>query len=425
MFYIAYSADNLGPTEKRPLTFAFNGGPGGSSAVINLGAFGPRTMIIANGTAMRPPPYDVIDNEDTLLAASDLVFIDAVGTGFSRLIGAGTRKEYYGVDQDAKAFAQFIEKFVTLNDRWNSPKYVAGESYGTARSCVLAKDLQDDGVALNGLILLSSVLEFETLETQAGNDYDYWLFLPSEAAVAAYHRRIAVPGNLRSFLQGVRDFAEGAYAHALAKGAALTSAERDAVAQQLHSFTGLPVAYVMRSDLRVTPERFEKELLGDSDRTIGRDDGRYSGYSLDSVSSDADSDPSSDTVLPSFAASFNRYVREELNYRTDLAYELIDPSIGDSWNWHHGSDNRPSALNVSEDLHDVMTVNPYLRVFSANGLYDLAAPFFATEYSLAHLGLAPELQTHITFGYYPSGHIIYLNPTARTALATDLRSFYR
>jgi carboxypeptidase C (cathepsin A) len=425
VFYVAYVADGLGPHEKRPITFSYNGGPGGSSALVHMGAFGPRMVVTTNASATHPPPYDIVDNDDSLLPSTDLVFVDAVGTGFSTLVGSGTAKDYYGVNEDGKAFTQFIRRYITANDRWNSPKYLAGESYGTTRSCVVGKMMQDAGIAPSGIVLMSSVLDFSTLEPQSGDDEPYWMFLPTESAVAAYQRKTTNPADSQAFLQTVRAYAQGPYAQALAKGAALPPAERDAVAQQLHAYLGLPVAYLVKSDLRVPPGRFMKQLLGDENETIGRYDGRFTAFDVDPAGSDADTDPSSDAVDGAFTAAFNRYIREELHYRTDANYEFLSYAVNRAWNWKQGANGSPAATNVSDDLRDAMTANPYLRVFSANGIYDLATPFFATEYSLGHLGLAPQLQGNIRFGYYPSGHMVYLNPVAHASLAHDLNGFIR
>lgn len=426
MFYIAYTADDLGPKARRPITFAYNGGPGGSSALLHLGALGPRMVVTTNAATTPPPPYDIVDNQHSLLDTSDLVFVDAIGTGFSRLAGKGTGKDYYGIDQDGRAFEQFIRRYITANDRWNSPKYLAGESYGTTRSVVLGKMLQDDGIVLTGITLVSTVLDFSTLIHQDGNDQPYWLFLPSEAAVAAFHQKTALDAtDLPAFLQTVRTFAQGPYLQALAKGDALTAGERDAIAQRLHAFTGLPVDYLVRSNLRVAPDRFEKQLLNGNAETIGRYDGRFRAFDTDPISDSADSDPSSDAVFGAFTASFNRYVHDELHYASDAKYEFLSLDVNRDWQWNRGTHSTPIAVNVCDDLRDLMTANPYLRVFSANGIYDLATPFFATEYSLAHLGINPALKTHISYGYYPAGHMIYLNPAAHAALAADLARFYR
>jgi carboxypeptidase C (cathepsin A) len=423
VFYVAYTAQGLGAKERRPITFSYNGGPGGSSALVHMGAFGPRTVVTTNGAQTPPPPYDIVDNANSLLASSDLVFIDAVGTGFSRLVGKGTGKDFYGIDQDGHAFEQFIRRYITTNDRWNSPKFLAGESYGTTRSAVLVKMLQDDGIAVSGVTLMSNVLDFATLEGGPGDDLPYWLYLPSEAAVAAFHNKLSPkPPDLAAFLTGVRNFAQGPYASALARGASLPPAERDRIAAQLAADTGLPVDYLVRSNLRVPPERFEKTLLGPDEMTLGRYDARFSGFDLDPIADSAEFDPSSDAIFAAFTASFNRYIREELHYRTDAEYRFLSIDINRAWDFKRkGAD---TFVDVSGDLASALTQNSYLHVFSANGIYDLATPFFATEYTLGHLGINPALQAHITFGFYPSGHMIYLNPVAHAALAHDLEAFY-
>ena len=427
VFYVAYVANGLGSTSHRPLTFSYNGGPGGSSALVHIGAFGPRMVMTTDGAATAPPPYRIVDNADSLLDKSDLVFVDAVGTGFSRLVGKGTAKQYYGVDQDGQAFEQFVRRYITANDRWNSPKYLLGESYGTTRSAVLAKMMQDDGIAVTGVTLMSTVLDFATLIPQPGGDEPYWMFLPTEAAVAAYHHKLdRDPGDVMSFVQTVRDYARGPYAAALARGTSLTATERDAVAAQLHGFTGLPADYFVRSKLRVTPDRFQKELLHSEQETVGRYDGRFTEFDLDPVADGADTDPSSDAVFGAFTAAFNQYVRSELHYKTEAKYEFLSRDVNRTWDWKRaGRGAGIVSVNVLDDLQAAMTQNPSLRVFSANGIYDLATPFFATEYSLAHIGLPPALQSHISYGYYPSGHMVYLNPSAHARLKNDLSVFYK
>ncbi len=423
VFYVAYTVDGA-TSARRPITFSYNGGPGGSSALVDVGAFGPRMVVTANGAQTPPPPYDIVDNRDSILDATDLVFIDAVGTGFSRLVGTGKPKDYYGVEQDGHAFSQFIRRYITTNDRWNSPKYLAGESYGTTRSAVLSKMLGDDGIALNGITLMSTVLDFANLEGGSGDDRPYWLYLPSEAAVAAYQKKTAAPANLDAFLAQVRTFAEGPFLAALAQGDRLPAAEKARIAAQLHDYTGLPTDYILRSDLRVDPSRFEKELLGPERETVGRYDARFRAFDLDPIASEAEVDPSSDAIFAAFTAAFNRYVRQELNYKTDDKYEFLSYDVNRAWEWNPGGHATPVAVDVDDDLARAMTSNRYLRVFSANGLYDLATPFFNTEYSLGHLGIAKPLQSNISYGYYPAGHMIYLNPVAHAALKRDLDAFY-
>jgi len=421
VFYVAFVAEGLGPTSHRPITFAYNGGPGGSSALIDIGAFGPRMVVTTNGVATGPAPYKMVDNPDSLLDVTDLVFIDAVGTGFSRLVGKSTGKNFYGVTADGKAFEQFIRRYITSNNRWNSPKYLAGESYGTTRSAVVGKMLEDDGISVRGITLMSTILSF-----RGDDDFWDWVYLPSEAAIAAYHHKLPTqPSNLSDFLRSARAFARGPYLQALAQGAALPPGERDAIAQQLHAYTGLPVDYILRSRLRVPPERFEKVLLGSDDKTIGRYDGRFSQFNIDPIASDAETDPSADAIFSAFTAAFNQYVRQDLAYKTDANYLFLSGPVNEAWDWNTGKQSDPTGTDVTPNLRDAMTTDPFLRVFSANGLYDLATPFFSTEYELSHLGGNPSLQSRITFGYYPAGHMMYLNPDAHAALKHDLEGFYR
>lgn len=421
VFYVAYVADGLGPSGARPITFSYNGGPGGSSALVHMGAFGPRMVMTTNGALTAPPPYEIADNNDSLLASSDLVFVDAIGTGFSRIIGKGTPKDFYGIDEDGRAFAQFIRRYMTRNDRWNSPKFLAGESYGTTRSAVVAKMLQDQGISVSGVTLMSTVLLFSTIFGGNADDMPYWLYVPTEAATAAYHHKVPDPGDLSAFLSRARAFAQGPFASALAKGSDLSTSERHAMATELHAFIGLPVAYIVKSNLRVAPERFEKELLGSEDRTVGRYDGRFSAFDLDKIRAEAETDPSADAIFGAFTAAFNRYIRTELHYTTDSEYTFLSEDVGSQWNFKRGGD---FSMDVTGDLASAMTTNTYLRVFSANGIYDMATPFFATEYTLKHLGINGALQSHITYGFYPSGHMVYLNPAAHASLARDLRAFY-
>ncbi len=424
VFYHAYIATGLGPTAHRPITFSYNGGPGGSSALVDVGAFGPRMVVTSNAAQSLPPPYQMIDNADSILDKTDLVFVDAVGTGFSRLVGKGTAKEYYGVDEDGDAFAEFIRRYITTNQRWNSPKYLLGESYGTTRSAVLAKKLEDRGIAVSGVTLMSTVLDFASLAGRNDDDEPFWTFLPSYAATAAYYQKLpTVPADLTAFLGEVRAFASGPYSHALALGDALPDSDRNAIAAQLHAYTGLPLEYILRSDLRIPPERFEKVLLGGDVETVGRYDARFHAFDIDPIGADADTDPSSDAVFGAFTAAFNAYVRSDLGYKTDDEYKFLSYDVNRAWDWTRGHSS-PTATDVTPDLADAMSKDRYLHVLSVNGLYDLATPFFATETALHHLGLAKPLQSNVSFRYYPSGHMIYLNPVAHAALKRDLDAFY-
>ena len=425
LFYIAYTVDVHGNHSSRPLTFAYNGGPGGSSTLVHMAAFGPRTIHMADIAITPPAPRPIIDNPDSLLDVSDLVFIDPIGSGYSRLLPGAKADDFYGVTQDAHVTAQFVRRYIDENDRWDSAKYLAGESYGTLRSAVTAKMLQQDGINLTGIVLMSTILDNTTLFPQAGNDEPYWLFLPSEAAVAAYHRRVATPPNLNSLFQEVREFASGPYLIALAKGASLPEAERTSIADTLHRYTGLPTDQILRTGLRVTPDQFSRMLLADQGQVVARADGRFHAPLAQPLGQETPaSDPAYDAIIPSFTVALNTYLHDELGYVTADRYIVLDSSIADAWQWSPTSRGSPTALSVGYDLRDAMIANPNLRVFSVNGVYDLTSPFLATEYSLNHLGLPPDRQSNISYGYYPSGHMVYISETARAQLKRDLMAFY-
>ena len=425
LFYVAYTVDADGGPGSRPLTFAYNGGPGGSSALVHMAAFGPRTIRVADAADPPPSPRTIIDNSDSLLDVSDLVFIDPVGSGYSRLLPGAKADDFYGVAQDAHVTAQFVERYIDRNGRWGSAKYLAGESYGTLRSAVTARLLQQDGISLAGIVLMSTILDNTTLFAQAGNDEPYWLFLPSEAAVAAFHHRIATPPDLDGFLREVRAFAGGDYLTALAQGSMLSQARRAGIADALHRYTGLPVEQILRADLRVAPDAFARTLLADQGRIAARADGRFlAPLAQPAGEATSASDPAYDATIPAFTAALNTYLRDELGYVTADRYVVLDPGIADAWQWAPTSRGSPTALSVGYDLRDAMIANPDLRVFSVNGVYDLTSPFLASEYTLSHLGLPPERQGNISFGYYPSGHMVYINATAHAQLKRDLMSFY-
>jgi carboxypeptidase C (cathepsin A) len=424
-FYVAYTADHAGDARKRPVTFLYNGGPGSSSIWLHMGAFGPVRVAVADGTATPPPPYNLVANHDSLLDKTDLVFIDAIGTGFSKAVGKAKGKDFFGVDQDVDAFARFIQRYITVNQRWDSPKFLYGESYGTTRSAALAAHLQDMGIALNGVTLMSSILNYGLL--LPGSDMRYQLYLPTYAAIAWYHHKLPQqPADLKAFLDGVRHFADTDYARALAQGQNLPQAEADAVAQKLHQYTGLSVEYLKRTHLRVDAGRFRKELLRDEARTVGRYDGRFMGIDEDSAGETPDYDPSDTAISPAFTAAFNAYLDGTLKYKHDQPYKVMADAIKD-WDWKHraaGSRRKMPMPYVAGDLAQAMRENPGLRVFSANGYFDLATPFHVTEYDIDHMELDPSIRGHVTFGYYPSGHMIYLHPEALHALKADLAKFY-
>ena len=428
MFYVAYTKDGVRDPAKRPITFLYNGGPGSSSIWLHLGGLGPMKVALNNAGATPPAPYAIVPNHDSLLDASDLVFIDAVGTGYSHVVGKGTDKMFWGVDQDVQSFGQFIQRYLTQFNRWNSPKFLLGESYGTTRSAALSEYLQDHGISVNGVVLQSSILNYGLL--MPGSDAKYELYLPTYAALAWYHHKLpGNPGNdLPALLSKVQSFALGPYAQALAQGDNLPAAQRDAIAEQLHRYTGLPVAYIKRANLRVEASNFRKELMLPERESIGRYDGRYAGLDINAIGSTPDFDPSDQFVSPGFTTAFNWYITNVLKYDSERPYKVMnDKTIGE-WDWHHavpGSGWKLPLPYVAGDLGAALRKNPYLRVLSANGYFDLATPYFATEYDLDHMMLEPKLRSHVEFAFYDSGHMIYLNPQALSAYHADLDRFYR
>jgi len=428
MFSVSYALD--GPAHAtRPVTFLWNGGPGSSSVWLHMGSFAP-VRVATNDTGPIGPPGKMVENEDTLLTATDLVFVDAPGTGYSRIVGKGTKDDFYGVDQDARAFTQFIQRWLTQNDRWGSPKFLIGESYGTARAANVVNRLEAAGVGINGVVLISSYLDLSALDpATAGDDRVYVNFLPSEAAVAWYQNALpARTGTLESFLDGVRAFAAGPYATALLQGDTLPASERDRIVQTLHADLGLSTSYIEEANLRIDPTHFEKELLRDRGLIVGRLDGRFLGYDLDRTADSPSYDPTTDMMIEDvFVSEFNRYVHDDLHFDDNQPYLPENyGEVGQAWNFSRDqSDPQVSTFdpNLIPDLARALTVNPTLRVFAANGWFDLASPFFGTELALRHLGIAPELRSHVTLGYYPSGHMIYLNPASRHKLRADIASF--
>lgn len=430
MSYVAYTKDGVSNPDTRPITFLYNGGPGSSTIWLHMLAFGPRYVKVGNGTLTPHAPYSFVNNPNSLLDASDLVFIDAPGTGFGRVIdkdqgGEGTPKDVYGIDEDAKAFAQFITRYITENNRWNSPKFLFGESYGTTRSAVLANMLEtDDSVSLNGVILLSSILNWNISvdfpEIDPGINISYAMGLPSYAATAYYHHKLPQqPQNLQTFLTEVEQFATGPYLQALNKGDALDATTKQQIADKVHDYTGLPVAYVLKAGLRVTGGQFAHELLTDGDAITGRLDSRYSGPTMDPLGESADYDPLDSSIDAPTVAMFNQYIRETLKFGQDKTYKP-EIDVFPMWDFKHQPPGAPFALpftpNVMPDLASAMKHDPDLKVMLLGGYFDLGTPFYAAEYEMHQLTLTPELQKNISYHFYPSGHMVYLNPEVHQAL---------
>ncbi|HUY83153.1 MAG TPA: hypothetical protein VMU86_01150 [Steroidobacteraceae bacterium] len=433
MFYVAYVKDGVRHPSSRPITFLYNGGPGSSSVWLLMGGFGPERVISGDAHHTRPAPFDVVDNQYSLLDASDLVFIDAMGTGFSRIIdkahgGVGKPKDFYGVDADGKSFSRFIYDYLSRNDRWNSPKYLLGESYGTTRSAVLANDLEQDGIDLNGVMLLSSILDFETASFNTGNDLPYILYLPSYAAVACYHKVVQCPADMPTYLDQVAAFASGEYASALMQGDRLTAARKSDVIAKLAQYTGLTPGYLEKADLRVKLPQFMAELQRSRGLVTGRLDGRYSGAAADELAEYAEHDPQSDAITGAYTAAFNRYVRQTLKYGEDRHYIILSYKVNRTWDWKHHLGHAfgwPGSTNVAPDLANAMRTNPHLKVQIENGYYDLATPFFATKYTVDHIGLPPDLRANIGLKFYDCGHMLYEHLPSLQQLHANLLRFYQ
>ncbi len=434
MFFVYYAKRGAAAAQ-RPITFLYNGGPGSSTVWLHMGAFGPKRVVTADDTHTAAAPYRLIDNASTLLDASDLVFIDAPGTGFSRIAGKDKEKAFYGVDVDAKAFANFIKQFLAKYERWNSPKYLFGESYGTPRSALVANYLEsNDSIDLNGVILLSQILNFDLsvdgAEANPGIDLPYELALPTYAATAWYHHKLPgkPPADLVAFVQSVERFAMGDYASALSTGLSLSPQRRAAIAGKLHDYTGLPVAYILKANLRIEGGEFEKNLQDASDLTTGRLDTRFSGPSLDPLSKEADYDPQSAAISSAYVSAFNDYVRAGLNYGQGKRF-LPGIDVGKFWDFKHQPPGvgfpLPSAPNVMPDLASAMKQNPNLKVMVNGGYYDLATPYYEGWYEMHHLPIPPALQANIAYHYYPSGHMVYAHEESLAALHDAVAAFIR
>ena len=423
VFYIAYTLKTAKTAAERPLTFSFNGGPGSSSVWMHLGLLGPKRTKLDDEGMPLPPPYTLVDNQYSLLDATDLVFVDPVGTGFSRTVPGEKSKQFHTDKTDVESVGDFIHLYTTRNNRWTSPKFLIGESYGTTRAAGLSTYLNDrHGLYLNGIMLISSILNFITARFNEGNDLPFILFLPSYAATAKYHRKLSteqLSRPLDEFLAEVEQFAATEYTLALMKGAALPDAERKTIIQKLSSYTGLSEDYIDRTDLRINIHRFTKELRRDERLTIGRLDTRYTGHDRDSAGEVPERDPSYSAINGPYSATFKDYIRRELAFESDLPYEMLT-SLYQTWKYDRWENQ---YVNVAEELRKAMVSNPAMKVFVANGFYDLATPYFATEYTFNHIGLPKELQSNIHMDYYQAGHMMYLHIPSLKKLRNDLGKF--
>lgn len=423
IFFIAYTKDGVAEPTKRPITFSFNGGPGSSSVWMHLGLLGPkRVRLQDNGFAVRPP-YELVDNESCILDETDLVFIDPVGTGYSHAAKPDEAKRFWGVKEDAASVAEFIRLYVTKNSRWISPKFLIGESYGTARAAALSGVLgKQHRMNLNGIMLVSTVLNFQTIWGGEGNELPFVLFLPTFTATAWHHKKL--PADLQKLpleevLKQSEAFASGDYNQALLSGSALDETRRKALVKQYSRLTGLSESFVDLANLRVPMGRFAAELLRDQGLVLGRFDSRYTNFVRDRLSEGPESDPSADAVFSAFASTFNNYVRSDLKFEEDQPYHIL-AGVG-AWNW--GAEN--NFVNVGETLADSMTANPFLKVHISCGFFDLATPYFAARYTFHHLNVNPALAKNITMDDYSAGHMMYLNLPDLKKQKADLAKFIR
>jgi carboxypeptidase C (cathepsin A) len=421
MFYVAYTLDN--PSSGRPLTFAFNGGPGSSSVWLHMGAIGPKRVKMLPEGGMPAPPFQIEDNPYTWLDATDLVFIDPVGTGYSRALTPELGKKFWGLQGDIASVGEFIRMYLTRSQRWTSPLFLAGESYGTTRAAGLSGYLIDRGIPLNGITLISSILNFETLSFARGNDLPYISYLPTYAMTAQYHKKL--PADVQAMdparlLAEVLQWANTGYTDALQKGDRLTPDERRAVIERLARYTGLSNSVIDEHDLRIDQQTFSRELLRDRKLQVGRLDSRFVGpLSPGGVGGDLYGyDPSEAAIRPPFTTVFNEYVRSELGYKTDLVYYILGGGIGAQWDF--GASRGNGFPDTGDAMHRAFVKNPYMRVLVAEGWYDMATPINGIEYTLAHMGLDASMRRNITTAQYPAGHMVYIQATSLAKMKQDV-----
>ncbi|MFN9339756.1 MAG: S10 family peptidase [Candidatus Kapaibacterium sp.] len=423
IFYIAYTKDDE-KQDHRPITFAFNGGPGSSSVWLHMGALGPKRVVFSDDGSPLPPPYSMVDNEYSWLEFTDLVFIDPVSTGYSRPSGEEKKEQFHGMKEDAHSIGDFIRLYTSKTKRWLSPKYLAGESYGTTRAALLASYMQErHGMYINGLVLISCALDFSTLRFKPGHDLPYILHFPTYTATAFYHKKLdkSLLTDLEKTVELSRLFAEREYLPFLWKGDNVSTEEKAAIIKKIAYFTGLSEDFIHNTNCRIDIMNFAKELLRNEDRTIGRLDSRYKGIDRRSVGASFEFDPSYDAVIYGpYAGTINHYLNENLKFESELPYEILTGNVH-PWNWGSAAEGYTS---VTETLRKAMSTNNHLKIFVANGYYDLATPFYATEYALAHMELDETLRNNITMTYYPAGHMMYVQKQSLLQLTNDVRKFY-
>ena len=425
---VAYTQEGISDLTKRPVTFIFNGGPGSASVWLHMGMFGPQ-LVKVNSDALKDDgaaPYNLITNKNGLLDLTDLVFIDPVGTGYSRVVGKGKVEQFWGLNEDAASIAKFMRQWITENNRWLSPKYIAGESFGTTRAAAVANALEKGGqnMALNGLILISQALDYAGSTSVHDNITSYLTYLPSMAATAWYHKKTGQGKELKAFLNEARDFTYNVYSPALYKGSLLSDNEKNELAEKLSYFTGLNKDYILKSDLRILMPRFQKQLLLDRGLAVGRLDGRFMGDEVDKVSETPHlGDPADYQISSAYTASLNHYFADKLKIKMDHPYITSNDSIGNKWRWRPVPDGKfwePSAVNVARKLAETMKRNTEMKVFVASGYYDLICPFFDAEYTFSRNGISRE---RVKMGYYEAGHMMYTHEPDFLKLSIDIREF--
>lgn len=422
MFFMAYTLDGAQNNANRPLMFSFNGGPGSASVWLHLGALGPKRTKMLDSGLMPPPPYELVDNEHTWLTDTDLVFVDTVGTGYSRATKPEFASKFFSVNGDIESVGEFIRMYLGRYERWASPLFLVGESYGTTRVSGLSNHLFERGIALNGVALVSTVLNFQTIRFADNNDLPLVLILPSYTATAWYHKRLAPEMQnrpLRDVLRDAENFAVNEFAPAMLKIDRLSAPEKQSLLDKFSLYTGLNRTFVENHNFRVELGEFLKEILRNQRRTAGRLDSRFTGIDRDSGGNNTDFDPSMTAIRPPYTATFNNYVRRDLGFKTDLEYYILGGGITSPWNWNTNN----AYADTSMTLKTAMAKNPYMKVFVASGYYDMATPYYAAEYTISAMNLDPSLRKNVSFAYYEAGHMMYIEVNSLRKLKTDIASF--
>jgi len=424
IFYVAYTLEQQTP-HQRPITFCFNGGPGSSAVWLHLGAFGPKRIQMIDLKTPQPNLSALVDNPHTLLDCSDLVFIDPVGTGFSVSGEEGKDEDFYNIDGDSESLSAFIERYLNINHRWASPKFLAGESYGTTRSGAMVKYLQAKGIVFNGLLMISLAMNFQTFHFDPGNDLPYLMFLPTYAATAWYHGRLDddIAPDLDTLLSEVRQWTMDIYAPALLRGSGISPEHKAHVAQDLARYTSMDATEIEQLNLRIADMRFSKSVLNRHGYTVGRMDGRYIGLDVDQDHRRTQRDPSIDAPWGPYTGCINDYLRRTLTFEHDRPYQTFNMKANRAWSWERK--DRLCYPDTSDDLRQAMVANPHLAVLFANGIYDMATPFFAAEYTADHLELPPEIRQNLRLTYYPAGHMMYFHAEAHAKLKADIYALYQ